>query len=477
MTVTQRIAKNAALLSISQVLVFILTFFYIVYIARYFGAEGFGVISFALAFSGIISIFADLGLNTLTVRELSKNQSLESNFFGNVTFIKIVLSLITLVGSLMILNFMNYPQYTIEVVITVLLAFVLNGITGIFNSIFQAREKIVFQSIGQIVGILLLFIGVLLGIYFRFEILGFAFLFLFSNAIVLIYSFIICYWKFFSPKIKFNWDFSKSALKISLPFGLTGISGMLYTNIDSVMLSFFQGNEVVGLYNAAYRLILALLFIPGIINIIIYPHMSRFHISSKNSLKLVNETYFKIMIVIGIPIGFTVTILAKKIIFLIFGFEYLGSVIALQILIWTTVFTFTGATFIRLFEATNRQLIVAKISVICLSVNILLNLILIPKFSYVGACISTVVTEIILVGFIIGISYKIGYGIPLIKIKKNFLKVLIASSVMSVFMFYFENLNILILILLSATLYLSVLYAIKGIDNDDITLLKKIFNK
>ena len=72
MTVAQRIAKNTALLSISQILIYILTFFYTIYIARYLGAEGFGILSFALAFSGIFSIFADLGLNTLTVRELSK---------------------------------------------------------------------------------------------------------------------------------------------------------------------------------------------------------------------------------------------------------------------------------------------------------------------------------------------------------------------------------------------------------------------
>ncbi len=62
-------------------------------------------------------------------------------------------------------------------------------------------------------GSVFLFIGVFLGIYYKFEILGFAFLFLFSNAIVLIYSFIICSWKFFLPKIKFNWDFSKSCTK------------------------------------------------------------------------------------------------------------------------------------------------------------------------------------------------------------------------------------------------------------------------
>ena len=72
---------------------------------------------------------------------------------------------------------MNSPQYTIEVVIIVLLALIINGITGIFNSIFQARDKIIFQSIGQIIGSVILFTGVLLGIYFKFELLQFAFIF------------------------------------------------------------------------------------------------------------------------------------------------------------------------------------------------------------------------------------------------------------------------------------------------------------
>ena len=102
---------------------------------------------------------------------------------------------------------MDYSQYTIAIVTIVLLSFILNLFTGIFNSIFQAREKIVFQSVGQIIGSVFLFISVFLGIYYRFEILGFAFLFLFSNAIVLIYSFIICSWRFFSEKLNLIWIF------------------------------------------------------------------------------------------------------------------------------------------------------------------------------------------------------------------------------------------------------------------------------
>ena len=87
------------------------------------------------------------------------------------------------------------------------------------------------------------------------------------------------------------------------------------------------------------------------------------------------------------------------------------------------------------------------------------------------------VTEIILVGFIIGTSFKIGYGIPIMTLKKNLLKVMIASFFMSLFILYLNNLNIFITIIFSAIVYLSILYAIKGINSEDIILLRKIINK
>ncbi len=58
------------------------------------------------------------------------------------------------------------------------------------------------------------------------------------------------------------------------------------------MLSFMQGNDAVGLYNAAYRIVLLLLFIPTVINSAISPVMSRLYVSSHNSLEKIVEKYF-----------------------------------------------------------------------------------------------------------------------------------------------------------------------------------------
>ena len=56
------------MLFVSQIITYIMGFFITMYSARYLGAEGFGIISLALAITGILVVFTDLGLGTLTVR-------------------------------------------------------------------------------------------------------------------------------------------------------------------------------------------------------------------------------------------------------------------------------------------------------------------------------------------------------------------------------------------------------------------------
>ena len=87
MNTVQRIAKNTGVLLISQIASYIIGFFIIMYTARYLGAEGFGILSFALAFTGIFVVFADVGLRQLTVREVARDKSLAGKYLlvqGNI---------------------------------------------------------------------------------------------------------------------------------------------------------------------------------------------------------------------------------------------------------------------------------------------------------------------------------------------------------------------------------------------------------
>ncbi len=416
---SQRLAKNTAILSISNIVVLIMGLMYSVYTARYLGPECYGVIAFALAFTSIFGVFTDLGLNTLTVREVARNKVLAEKYFGNLLLMKSILAVFALVIITVAINLMGQDKNTIEVVYLISFSVIIGSFTGIFNSLFQAFERIELVSIGSILSSIYA-LGAIYAIDRGFGVLGFASIYIFSSLVVLAYSLFITHRRLLKPVLQIDRKAIWPMIVEALPFGLTSLSGMIYTYTDSIMLSSFHGNEVVGWYNASYRLVLMLLFIPNVINVAIFPVMSRYFTSSQAFLNLLYGKYLKFMLILSIPIGIGTTLLADKIILFIFGEGFTNSIIALQILIWTIVLTFVGVAFVKLLESTNRQRIITKISLICVVVNILLNLLLIPKFSYIGSSIATVFTELVLVGSIIFLTYRLGYGIPIPVIRDIF---------------------------------------------------------
>jgi len=474
MKTVQRIAKNTSVFLIAQIISSVLTFFFFAYTSRYLGPESFGILSFAIALTAIFSILNDLGLGQVTIREIARDKSLTSKYIGNIAAIKIILSIITFGLIALTINLLGYPKQTIEVVYLLGLSVSCRAFIGMFNSISQAHEKMEYNSIGQILNSSLMLIGVLFVISKRFNIVGFAFIYFVVSAISLVYYFTICAWKFAKPKIEIDWSFWKSTIKESLPFGLVGIFTMILHLIDTVMLSLMQGNTVTGWYSAAYRAFFVLLLIPSALNVAIFPIMSYYHISSKDSLKFIYEKSFKYLTIIAIPIGIGGTLLAGKIILLVFGKGYQPSIIAFQILIWSAVLIFIGTPGANLFNSTNRQTMLTKIVGISTVLNVFLNLLLIPKYSYIGAGIATVVSMLLISFAIIIGTAKIGYKMPVSGIIKLILKAIFSSLIMGIFVAYFIDINLFLLIMFSAIIYFIMMYFFKGFDEEDLDIVKKI---
>ena len=445
------------------------------YTARYLGAAGFGILSFALAFTGIFGVFSDLGLRQLTVREVARDKSLASKYLGNIAVMKIFLVVITFGLIALTINLLGYPEQTIKVVYLVALSIIFSAFSGMFYSIFQAYEKMEYQSLGHILSSALMLSGALFAINQGFSVVGFASIYFLVSSVVLVYSFGVCVCKFVFPKIEFDWSFWKLTIKEALPFGLTGTFITIYLWIDTVMLSLMKGDEVVGWYNVAYRIVLVLLFIPIAFNSAVFPLMSRFYVSSNNSLKFMFERHFKYMLIIGLPISVGITLLADKIIALIFGAEYIPSVIALQILTWAIVLIFARTAFERVLESANRQIIVTEVFGGCALLNVILNVILIPRYSYIGAAVATVITDFAVFALIFVWSLKIGYSIPNKQLVEVISKVVAASLLMGVFINYFRDQNLLILVFTATIIYFGLILLIKCLDKEDIRLIKNLF--
>ena len=474
MSSIQRIARNTVLLLLSNVAGFVLGFFFTMYVARYLAAEGFGVLSFALAFTAIFGVLTDIGLQTLMIREITRDKSLAQKYLSNIAVLKVVLGIITFGLIALTAQLAHYPAETVRVVYLLGLSVVLGAFSTMFYGLFRAYERMEFEALGGALSGGLLLAGALWGIHHDYSIAGFAWVYFVASIIILGYCFVVAVWRFTMPRIEVDLRFWKETLQQAWPFALSGVFLAIYLWIDSVMISAMKGNEAVGWYNAAYRLILILTFVPAAYFGAVFPSMSRFHVSSKEFLRFIHERSFKYLLMLGVPIGVGMTILANKIIVLIFGSGYYPSVIALQILIWSTVFSFIGGVFANLFQSINRQMVLAWVLGSAAVLKVVLNFILIPGHSYTGACIATLASSMVVLALSSIWISRIGYGISLKNTIAIIIRVLVASAIMCVFVFYLNNFYILALIPLAALLYVAVLYIIGGIDEEDVSLLRSV---
>jgi len=475
MNTIQRIAKNMTVLFIARIVSMLFGFFYVMYTARYLGPANYGILSFALALSGIFGVIANFGLDPLTVREVARDKSLARKYLANGIVLKLIFGSLTFLIVFSVVNLLGYPEVTRKVVYIITFSTIIAGISNLFKDIYQAFERMEFMSIGQVLQSALSLVFAITAIKLGLNVVYFAMIYLTVNLIVLGYHVVITTWKFLKPKIEVDLSFWKSVVREAWPFALTAIFVSIYYWIDSVMLSYMKGDEVVGWYNAAYRLILVLLVIPSIYFTTLYPVMSRFFKSSKESLKLTFERSFKYMTMIAFPIGVGTTLLADRIIMLIFGPEYMPASRALRILVWSVVCIFMSQPYGQLVRSTNRQDIEMRITAMGAVLNVVLNFIFIPKLSYVGASATTLATELFVTLFYFYTFRKTEFFGSYILTYIG--KAIVASVIMGLFVWYFSSLNLLILIGVAALIYFMVYLAINGFDGIDIKILKSLAHR
>ncbi len=476
MSTARRIAKNTAVLFAATVISYILTFFVNIYIAQYLGAEGFGILSLAIALTGIFAIFTDLGLNVLTTREVTRDKSSTNKYLINTSIIKIFLAFLTSGLIFITVNIIGYTEEVSYIIYIFTLTVIFTAFTNIFNSIFQAYEKMEYMSLGNILNSAVLFTGVIIGVIHKLNIFFFATVYLVASLLVLAYSLIAYFWKF--PKLKINVDLSfwKSTLKEALPFGVTNIFGSIYYWIDSIMLSKIVGNEVVGWYNAAYRLMFVFLAIYTVYLSAIFPVMSKFYKTSDEYLQFSYERSYKYLLILSLPIAAGTTLLADKIILLIYGTGYIPAIFAFQILIWTIPLMFINGLSGYLLSAVNRQIVLTKITFMGAILNIILNLILIPKFSFIGSSIATVVTELSISPILIHLLLKANYTDKR-SLSKDFPKIIVSNMIMAISIIILRDINLLLTILIALIVYFVSICLFKVLDEIDISLIRSLLNR
>ena len=232
------------------------------------------------------------------------------------------------------------------------------------------------------------------------------------------------------------------------------------------MLSKMQGDEAVGFYQGAYHFIEASMFIPVSIVNVLLPVMSRSFVTDKTSYNSMYVHSTRILAMSILPVVICVSFFSKEIILLVYEANYLPSASALALLIWALFFIFINAPVGNIITTSKMMHAFLPYAIGNTLLNILLNMFLIPKYSFWGASFTTVFTEC--TGFAIQLYFAdrvLGNASQILRMMG---KVLAAGTTASV-VFYFVRsavifpLNVLILV----SVYLICLLGFKVIGRED----------
>lgn len=468
---TRRVTKNVGALLVGTIVNRFCALTLLAVASRYLGADGLGKYTFASSFTALFILLGDIGLNILAIREVAGDRSLISKYLGNISILKTILSTLAVGMIFLVITLLNYPLDTTKIVYIIGISVFFSSLSNAFRWCFQAFQKMEYEALVNVAeGGLLLGIG-FLALYLGKGLIGLAYAFLLTHIIVFIFSLLITVKKFAKPKFEISWDFWKFLIRNSIPIGLAGIFSTVYLNIDTVMLSVMKGDTPVGWYNAGYKLVNFIKFMPTVFVLAIFPVISSFFKTSIESFRTVLRKSVQFMFLLALPIAIGITILSSKIVPIIFGEGFLPAVFALQILIWAGALAFLGGIAGNTLIAVNKQIILVNITLVGLLINIILNLILIPRFSYTGSAIAIVIAELAITFLLFLYIYK---NLKVNLLSPKLFKIILASLLMGGFTWFIRDFNIILVILLSVIFYFATLIGTKTIARSDLKLVCQI---
>ena len=385
----QIITKNAFWLGISKIISGVLRAILVICSARILGPEHYGNFSLAINFVLIFSFLPEFGLTSILTRELSKEvKENRFNVFNCIFSISLILSLLSYILIFLVGYFTIKNPISFKLLPILGLMMIFDVLREMTYSIYRAQLKGEIQGILHFLTNLLLFvIGIVLLIIFKSEVylaLGY------TIAIFLGFLLSIFFASDFIKKFRFifNWALYKFYFNSSWPIALGNTLYLLLLYTDSVILSWYHPSFLVGIYNSAVKINEFLILLPTGIALAILPILSR-NLNNKQTLnnQLNYSIYLNYLTILPIILG--IFILSDKIVNFIFGKEYETAFMALRILIPSMLASSLFMLYSQLLIALDKRKELLIYEFIAFIINLILNLILIPKYGLLAASFNT----------------------------------------------------------------------------------------
>jgi len=389
----EKIVRNSFFRAIVEGTKVISNFVLVILLARWLGPSEYGRMSYALAIMAFVSVGLNMGLPLIFVREGARREEFLKENISTGLILQAIAGVALLI--ILFLTIWIFPALRSDSLLLFLaLIYTTFGvIVNFFFSVFQAVQKMNLEAFGVVVqGVLTIIftsLFILVGTTAEMAMWGYA--------TALILSAIYVGWllkrKLFSWRWHFNLGEGRDLIRKSWPLMASLAFGGIYGSLDSVMLRFYQGNEIVGIYSAQYRVMLVFSIFAGWYIYSILPILSSSYIDNREQFKNLLSRSVQNMTAFALLFGLTVTFLSPQILFALYGDAYASGAIILRVSIWSTMVSLIGTVYYFSLIAASKQSQVMWGMAVGAALNVLFNIVLIPRFGMMGAAVSTIVAQ------------------------------------------------------------------------------------
>ncbi len=437
----QKVAYNTGTQIIGKLVVIIISLVITAFITRYTGPKLYGYYVLIATYLALAGSFYDIGVGTIGSREIARFPKKSSSIMSNVFSLRFLFAIITFAG-VVIISLLTYSGDTFiilrQAIIISAFTILINNLTSSWITIFLARLKMGHIAFSEVLNRAFVLFGVFLVIKYDLGFLAIVWATVLGNllqlAVVNIFAKYLFHLKlFFTQK-----DWKKFFID-SWPLGLFLILANLLFRIDTIFISYLRDAKEVGLYGVSYKVFDIILasgtFFAGSVFPII---ASRLQQRDTEGLSRAVRRSLEFMLFISLPLVIFTFFLAREIILFIAGKEFITATFSLKVLSVAVVFSFFGLLFGYLMVAKNKQKIALVIISVGLTINVILNLIFIPKFGFNAAAITTLLAQFI---YFITTGYFILKFYPIRISTKNILQMFSLAIVLILFYSAFYHLN------------------------------------
>jgi len=471
----QTILKNTFWLAFSQALVKLIKLLLVIYVAKILSTVEYGKFCYALSFAGLFAVLVDMGINSIFVREMASDNE-KQKFFASLLSFKILLAFLVWI-CIFSLSFVISADVSVRWNIWILGAsVVIAGLASFFLCFFQAHQKMELTVIADVIQALS---TTALGLFLIFKVPLSQYLslgYLAGSICLLLTAIWLASVNQYHIGIGFDVKIWGEFLKMSWPLALGSLFINAFSATDSLMIGYMKNVEEVGFYNAAQRIMTLAALPVGFIATSFFPALSK---ASKQGLTEVQKIFdfeSEIVIILALPIVFGGVALAPRLISYVYDAKFLPAVLVLRMLLIVLLFHYFSYPFNQILVAHNKQVVTFWITVVTSLIDIVLNLMLIPRYGLYGATATTIVSAFISFIALLGIFVKYRYvsivGFRTIKIGITSLLACIAMYSLLVNPFVY-HLNVFLSVPIGAFAYFLVFSVFSWASGGKFSLLQK----